>query len=87
MAKKVVVFKILFKNNTIGWYRIIEDEKDSEFTEEKKAELTLEAVKEQKLNRSTGILTMIDCTNDKKTIIDMSEIVTIGYSLEEFSEK
>lgn len=87
MGKKVVVFKILFKNNTIGWYRIIEDEKDSEFPEEKKAELALEAVKEQKLNRSTGTLTMIDCTNDKKTIIDMSEIVTIGYSLEEFSEE
>ena len=46
-----------------------------------KADEVIEYIGEGIRNEGTGILKMLDLTDDKVTVINIKEIVTFGYSL------
>lgn len=71
----MIEFKIRFKNGDVGYFRI-----EGINTMEQANELKKIAAKAFN-NEVTGGIEMIDLSDDKITLIDISEIVTLGYSL------
>lgn len=87
--KKRVEFKISFKNGNVGYYTYLEDGTIDNQTEKemiKNAEKDIKMALNFKAENMKSAMILTDCIDDKKTMIDVSEIVTIGYSLAEYSE-
>ena len=87
--KKRVEFKISFKNGNVGYYTYLEDGTIDNQTEKemiKNAEKDIKMALNFKAENMKLAMILKDCIDDKKTMIDVSEIVTIGYSLAEYSE-
>lgn len=62
--------KIRFKSGEIGYFKLESDSIHTIFS------LLGDAIKEEK----SGILELIDLTDDKKTIVDIRDISTFGYN-------
>lgn len=87
--KKRVEFKISFKNGNVGYYTYLEDREIDNKTEKemiKNVERDIKMVFHHKSGNMKSVITLKDCFDNKKTMIDVSEIVTVGYSLAEYSE-
>ena len=69
----MIEFKIRFKSGDVGYFK-----PTSEITIEKADEI-IKYIGEGIRNEATGILKMLDLTDDKVTVINIKEIATIGY--------
>lgn len=82
VMNKEIEFKIMFKNGHVARYRFLDSATAS--TEKEMiiaAEELLKMFEDSKVNDKTGVVGLVECGSDKKTLIDISEIVTIGYKL------
>lgn len=61
--------KIMFKNGEYGYY-----------TTDAKIEEVFEAIGDTKRDGKRGIIVLKEISNDKKTLIDIEEITTFGFS-------
>lgn len=69
----MIEFKIRFKSGDVGYFK-----PTSEITIEK-ADEVIEYIGKGIRNEATGMLKMLDLTDDKVTVINIKEIATIGY--------
>ena len=72
----MVEFKIRFKSGDVGYFK-----PTSEITIEK-ADGLIKYIGEGIRNEATGILEMLDSTDDTVTVINIKEIATIGYRVD-----
>lgn len=72
----MVEFKIRFKSGAVGHF--IAEDYDATIEDVELLATMLRRVMEEK---ACGSITMIDMEDNKKTIINLQEIETIGYSL------
>lgn len=62
--------KIRFKNGEIGYFKLEDDNIEKVF------DFIGDAIRDS----ATGVLELIDLVDDKRTIVNISEISTFGYS-------
>lgn len=72
----MIEFKIRFKSGDVGYFKPA-----SEITTEQ-ADRLIEYIGEGIRNEATGILKMLDWTDDTVTVINIKEIATIGYRVD-----